>query len=346
MDKNYEIIFLVFCIETLSGLENLYEYFTKKNINTLFLVTKNTDKRWINNKDIIDYLTKKNIKFIIYNNQDIKIYKPKYIFYQSPYQSHYPKRLQVEKTSKIADICYTNYGYSIWSIFKYGYNLSFLKYVKYFFHENKLNKTDFYNLLIQRNMKNIYKNSYVTGCVKLHKYKLLNNLKYINVGWTPRWLVSDSTFSQYYKYLLNFFKNNSKNELFIRYHPLDINLKRVEFNNFSKDILNINIDKNRCYNYFFNYIDILISDLSSMISEFFILGKPIIYTYKDTHLFNSFGTELQNCLYIVKNETELENTLNELLKGNDILKEKRIKFIKKYYNYNSVENIKNILFID
>jgi len=195
-------------------------------------------------------------------------------------------------------------------------------------------------------MKNIYKNSYVTGCVKLHKYKLLNNLKYINVGWTPRWLVSDSTFSQYYKYLLNFFKNNSKNELFIRYHPLDINLKRVEFNNFSKDILNINIDKNRCYNYFFNYIDILISDLSSMISEFFILGKPIIYTYKDTHLFNSFGTELQNCLYIVKNETELENTLNELLKGNDILKEKRIKFIKKYYNYNSVENIKNILFID
>lgn len=344
MNINYKIIFFIFCIETLSGLENLYEYFINNKISCIFLVTQNLDKRWINNKNIINYLKIKNYKFIIYKHQNIKKYNPKYIFYQSPYQGHYPINLRVEKISKIANICYTNYGYSIWSVFKYGYSLSFLKYVKYFFIENELIKNDYYKLLYEKKMINLIKNSYVSGSVKLNKYKLITNFKYVNFGWTPRWLVNDSTFSNYYKYLCNFFKNKTNNKLVVRYHPLDKNPERKIFNNNIKNISNINIDNNICYNFFFNKIDILISDLSSMICEFFILGKPIIYTYKDNNLLNSFGKKLLNCLYVAKNQKELDNILNELLKGNDILKDKRIEFIKKYYNYNSINNIKNILF--
>ena len=342
MVEQYKIIFLIFNLESIIGMKNLYEYFNKQCIKSCFIVCKNLDKRFNSNYNINKYLKENNINFLNYNNEDLKQYNAKYIFYQSPYLLHYSSNLQIEKLKQLAKICYIPYGYSIWSPFISGYPLNFLKYVDYFFHENELNKKDFINYLKNKKNTQLLNNSYITGCAKLYNLNAnsieYKNLKSYHVGWNPRWTPKQSTFNEYYHDLINYFKNNSNNELLIRFHPLDQNKKKINSN-----ISNINIDNNPEYKYFFNNINILISDLSTIIPEFFITGKPIIYTYHNSHKPNSFGIELLKCVYIVRNKEELFETINNLLKGNDILKDKRIEFIKKYYDYNPLVNIEKVL---
>jgi CDP-glycerol glycerophosphotransferase (TagB/SpsB family) len=68
--------------------------------------------------------------------------------------------------------------------------------------------------------------------------------------------------------------------------------------------------------------DILISDFSSMMVEYFATGKPIIYTHR-TNLFNEYGIMLSEGLYWVQNIRELDETISMLLSGKDPLRKRR-----------------------
>ena len=81
-------------------------------------------------------------------------------------------------------------------------------------------------------------------------------------------------------------------------------------------INNISFDKNIDYLVSLSTSDILISDFTSLLIEFFIMKKPIIYCGKTNH-FNSVGKEMEKGLYLVDDKDLLIDRLEKLLTGND-----------------------------
>ncbi|MGH7981440.1 MAG: hypothetical protein ACREE6_18840, partial [Limisphaerales bacterium] len=86
-------------------------------------------------------------------------------------------------------------------------------------------------------------------------------------------------------------------------------------------------DMNGGYEDTFSTSHVLISDISSMMIEFFSTGKPIIYTHRK-YIFNEYGRRMSEGLYWVRDVEELNRTLLMLLSGQDPLREKRKELMK------------------
>ena len=89
-----------------------------------------------------------------------------------------------------------------------------------------------------------------------------------------------------------------------------------------KRIQNANIDNSKKYLEVFYSSDFIISDMSSILVDYFLTEKPIIYCHK-TNQFNEFGSKIAEGFYWVHNWEELKRTIEMLKNGDDPLKEKR-----------------------
>jgi CDP-glycerol glycerophosphotransferase (TagB/SpsB family) len=87
------------------------------------------------------------------------------------------------------------------------------------------------------------------------------------------------------------------------------------------------LDKGGDYVDTFLTSDILVSDISSMLTEFFATGKPVVYAHR-VDGFNELGHRFAEGFYWVRNATELDQTLTMLISGNDPLRVKRQELMK------------------
>ena len=79
--------------------------------------------------------------------------------------------------------------------------------------------------------------------------------------------------------------------------------------------------------------DILLSDSTSLIAEFFVTERPIVFC--DTiDNYNEDGIKITNALYQESTWPDIENRLVDLLSGNDPDKEKRKSVIKEVMGEN------------
>ena len=161
------------------------------------------------------------------------------------------------------------------------------------------------------------------------------------VLWTPRWSVDEkndrSFFFDYFDTLIEYFINHTEMRLIIRPHPLmfknfiDMGILTTEkYNqiiNRVNDIHNIDWDKNYNYLESFSKADILISDFSTLVIEYFITNKPIIYCGGNVNTFNDIGKKMAEGLYHVSNKEELINEIEYLSNNFDIYFEKNKGFI-------------------
>jgi len=274
-----------------------------------------------------------------------------YLFFQTPY-SFFSKAWSVARVSRRAKICHIPYGFGLfeWDGF-YTMNVPelFLKYTSFVFHENTT---------MQQSLKKRCGNkpwfsrvqTRVTGYPKfdyLDYYKDLNgsvwrrgltpNVK--RILWTPRWNTSEGNchFFEYKDFFHQFCSKNKRIDFVFRPHPLCFQnfLKTDELS--EKELENMRLDYasssgmfiDESYNYQDTFLtsDILVSDTSSMLIEYFLTGKPIIYTYKLAATID-FGKEFAEGFYWVKNEAELRETLNRLIQGKDPLFERRKRIIQ------------------
>ena len=90
---------------------------------------------------------------------------------------------------------------------------------------------------------------------------------------------------------------------------------------------NMAIDKGGDYQGAFLASDVLVSDISSMLIEYVVTGKPIVYTHR-IDLFNELGRTLSEGFYWVRNSDELTATLETLIAGNEPLRGKRSQLVK------------------
>ena len=144
-----------------------------------------------------------------------------------------------------------------------------------------------------------------------------------------------SSFFIYKNILYNIFLQHTDLQLIIRPHPNFYTNKYsfflYEFDEFS-NLNNVHID-NSAKNTFitsFQKADVLITDLSSMMLDFLITGKPIISLFNDKSCFlNEFAEGLfKTYTYQVHDESCLENVIKDLAAGNDPLFSERRKLVQ------------------
>lgn len=261
---------------------------------------------------------------------------PDYIFLQRPYDYFMPDCYSQYKLSKKSLLCYIPYGFQFVNGIHLDieYNDAALNNLYMVFADN----IDSYNYVIDSStyeVKSSARSVLNIGYPRFDELKPAIREKETldTVLWLPRWSTEESNdtshFFDYFEKLMCYFQDRIDKRLIIRPHPL-------MFSNFvQKGILsqnevdeikirvqkcgNVMFDENVDYIETFKEADLLISDFTSMLIEFFSLKKPIIYCGA-TDSFNSAGKRMDQGLYHATDWNGLKKELNNLLNGDDRLR--------------------------
>lgn len=279
----------------------------------------------------------------------LKNEKPNYVFVQRPYNNYLPIEYATHEMCKYTKLCYIPYGYLLGDLRNVTVPGDFLKTLYFFFAENEYEQKygeemmkDFEGIhysmnlgypMLDRELKKIKEDhsAFLNAKIK-DEFKII---------YTPRWTMDkslySSTFFEYKDKFIDYVNKNNKIKYVFRPHPL-------MFNNFineglmSKKQVNEyleNFKENKVYDdqgdYFdtFRESDVLITDFSSIIIDYFILEKPIILCgNNDYNSFSEIMKKMVDTMYIANNWTEVEKYLNDLQQGKDPKKKDRNKILK------------------
>ena len=162
------------------------------------------------------------------------------------------------------------------------------------------------------------------------------------VMWTPRWSTDSrgggSNFIPFYNDFLGFADLHEMDvDLLLRPHPMMFGnfirsgiMSEEQVASFKKACetrINVSIDTQKSYFTTFWNADLLVSDFSSIMPEFFVTGKPIIYCPSeqvDWEFIPEFEKMLGGC-YIAHSFSQIEERIEKLLRGEDELAPVRLK---------------------
>lgn len=325
----------------------LYPIVTKNRVE--FAQEKNIDffkQQCVKAVDGYDYQSKA--------NKDIEYYTPDIVFYQQPWylqSANHPVHV-----SKYALTVMIPYGYTTLNEKSWGSDAVKRVYSNLwmFFSESPYHNKFYKKAAGMQNKDNLY----ATGTPKLDYYRVPVNTDFEKLWkggsnriiWAPHHSINNSglcmsNFQEYYKFFLDFAKQNQQYSFVMKPHPAlrssCISSGFMAENEFDAYINEWNGLKNTCVytegNYFdiFKTSDILITDCSSFLAEYFPSGKPIILLDRDNRApFDAFGEKLKAGFYNVKKPEQLSDLLNKILIENyDELKPLRQKILQEVFYF-------------
>lgn len=264
------------------------------------------------------------------NCMDPKEYQVDYLFYQRPYDYRLPKMLRSSRMVQYTKCCYIPYGFVASDTFD-GNNLKneFFDNQYIMFMDSEYMKKKFirrYPIASYIGAKQV---EYL-GYPALEKYiqwgKLENSEGYIT--WSPRWSFDskngESSFLKYKDQFLEYTKKN-KGKYIFRPHPL-MPVELVD-----KGILTEEQWKEYIYKLENNGVvydvvspidsilrktEILITDFSTIIGNFVMMGRPVIYCDTGVKL-NPPYQEMRKCIYTVYDWENVEKICSRLQVGID-----------------------------
>jgi hypothetical protein len=274
-----------------------------------------------------------------------------YIFFQTPYRL-YHESWSVERASVHSRVCYIPYGCTLFSgdVDNVSHPEAFFRHVSLTFTENPHGQRLFEGKFGKAQW--FRPSSFVlTGYPKLDRmqangpiprgvWKRPPGEAEIRILWTPRWRTEEGNchFFDYEEVLVDFCRDRSDRELAFRPHPLclqnfvktgELSVAQVEtLRDTYREAPNMVLDETGEYRGTFLSSCVLVSDVSSMMFEYFATGKPIVYTHR-VDVFNELGRTLAEGFYWVRNAGELRQTLERLQRGDDPLAGKRMELIDK-----------------
>ena len=286
------------------------------------------------------------------NNADqwvsLETLKPDYVFFQRPYDHYLPELYRSSIVSRYTKICYIPYGYLETSgkVFDICLDKNFYRFVYMFFAENPyISKSSSKRFKISHFFK--LRKTLSLGYPSLDTMAALGDTRCENnnfseeddklkIVWTPRWTVDPeigaSNFFKYKDKFIEYAKKNQKSYVLLRPHPLAFEnflntgmMTAQELDDYKKNYdqsINASIDGERDYLSTFWKSDVLVTDISSIIVEYFMTGKPIIYCV-GTSGFNKFTNQMAQGFYWANSWEDIEKILMDLSQGKDVLKEKR-----------------------
>jgi len=279
-----------------------------------------------------------------------------YVFYPRPYNAYMPPCYQSQAVFRHSRILLILYGMNVTrEVVRVTLNRDFFRYVYCYFAElpfprvqNRKNGWLLHTLGLQ---KSVYYG--IPGVEAIRGAKELpcpawdfakeNTLRAM---WTPRWTtdlsLGGSNFFTFYEFLLDLAEKDDGYSFLFRPHPLAIDhfletgeLTREQAEDFlhrCNTLPNVSLDKEKEYSATFWGADVLISDISGIIPEYFSTGKPLIFCASNMHLTLEQTTEkMLEASYVVYTVQELEKCLADLKQGIDPKKEARQQVLDKYF---------------
>lgn len=272
---------------------------------------------------------------------DMKEIMPDYVFYQRPYDQYLPKPYRSGNVSKYSKICHLVYGYLLTETTKDICTCKiFFRNVYMYFAENSICQ-EFNIKRFKLSHNKGYRKTLNIGypvleyfmenkpCVKPDN----NDFK---VLWTPRWSedkeTGGSNFINYKDEIIRLVDDNSNISVVFRPHPMTFGhfistgkITQAEIDKYLECYRNNDrLEYNNTAEYvdvFWN-TDVLLTDVSSIIVEYFITGKPIVYCDTGAVPDRFFG-EMLKVMYVTKTWEQAKEKLIELSNGIDPLKKER-----------------------
>ena len=372
--EKIRVAFIVQFPEMWNSTKSIYECMVKDDQFETYIIT--VPKRgksnilyseFLKENEAYKYFFDRKIKTYSVNknncNAIIKKIAPNYIFLQRPYDAYMPKKMSQYRLAKKSILCYVPYGYEFVNGIHLDieYNKSALDNIYFIFCDN----SETYKYVAEKSSKYLVEGKRKIFDIGYPKFdsvleKCMNKSKKNTFLWLPRWSLDDkndkSNFFEYFDLLVEFFHQHQEFNLIIRPHPLMFSnfvltgvLSQEEVCDIKTKIgkmPNVHIDNSKDYLNAFTESDFLIADFTSLLIEYYVLRKPIIYcgSIKD---FNSIGMLMKIGMYCVNNWNELMNTLEMLICGQDEKKKVYLDVAEKLSPKANVgEHIKNIILKD
>lgn len=376
---NNEVLNVVFVVQYIPGWNKLEPIFSKMQNDQRFNPTIVCVPLNIKNHVLMDKNGNDTYQYFINHGYkavnaflddgswfDLKQLKPDYLFHSRPYNYFMPIDYTSNKVVKYCLICNIMYGACLAENDQtVCINKDYFKNV-YCYFAFDLYEMSYYKSIFRIGISNNIQKCFpygATGIEQILKSKIENrktNFKK-TVLWTPRWstdpFVGGSNFFNY-RATITCLAEDNKDVLFVfRPHPLmfsnfvktgEMTENEVEeFKKYCQIQDNIILDESNDYSLTFWNSDILITDLSGIVPEYFITKKPIIYCHSNVCFKYTESIEkLIHSCYEAKKSTDVNSFFYQLINSNDCMLKKREECMDELFSdveNNSVNVIKSLL---
>lgn len=278
-----------------------------------------------------------------------------YIFYLRPYNYLLPPPYENHRVYQYSKVCMVIYGMIMTEeVGKSVMERDFLRHVYCYFAETsyamKQNQKDGWFLHALGLQKSVFK-----GMLGVEDIAASRDIKTdawdfadgkFRAMWTPRWTtdpeLGGSNFFEYGSHLMDYADTHPDMAFLFRPHPMALQhfistgemtqADAEQFRRRCEETPNISLDERVEYFAAMWNSDVLITDISGVMPEYFIMGKPMIYCASNMHLTLAEHTaKMVDGCYVVHNWQELKDTLLHLQKGIDPLCERRKKLAQEIY---------------
>ena len=273
---------------------------------------------------------------------DLKKYKLDYLFYPRPYDHYLPPEYRSYRMIKFCKCCYIPYGLTGSDNFD-DTNLPFFDNIYCSFMETEYQKEllkSHYRISTALGIKKVYNYGY-PAISRFLKYPQSVGLR--TITWTPRWsldpIKGGSNFMKYYMDFIELVKNTDLHFIF-RPHPLmfdELIKKGYIDKDFKIQFLNTLAENGGVFDInspiedIFKETDLLITDYSSIIPEYFVTNKPFIYCDAGIPL-NKDYTEIVEFAYIAKNWDDVLRNIEYLKNNGDTFFEQKASYIQEKFS--------------
>ena len=370
-----DVLNVIFVIQYIPGwnkLEPIYWKMKKdKSFNPIILcVPLNIQNHKLiekNKNDIYDYFLEHGYEAINAINVDgswveLKQFNPDYVFHSRPYNSFMPECYTSGRIVKYALICNVLYGASVTTDMRtVTINKNYFRDVYCYFAVDK-GECEFFRKRFWLGFFWGITKCFPFGAIGLEQILNAKSEKRYDdfrktIIWAPRWStdeqVGGSNFFNYKDIILDFAKENQDVLFIIRPHPLMFNnfiktgeMTKGEVKEFKKYCeleRNIILNEDEEYTDTFWASDLLISDVSSIVPEYFVTEKPVIYCHSSINFnYEDYAEKMIHSCYEAHNSEELKKYICEFLDGIDKKLYERKNYLNSYWG-SVQENSSNIL---
>lgn len=292
---------------------------------------------------------------------DLEALKLDYLFFTRPYNSYMPPQYSSHAVSRYTKVCVMLYAFTLAEeTYRSTLNRDFFCNVYFYFAEDRYARDKQERHFSRRHKAGLQRSVYVGMAALADIYRAKGTYagawafseNDFRVMWTPRWTtdraLGGGNFFVYKEPLLRYAAEHPDMDFLFRPHPLMFEnfrntgeltaQKEQEYRDRIASLSNVSLDESGDYAASFWASSVLVSDISGMMPEYFVTGKPVIYcpSHAGLTLAESSAKLISGC-YIAHNEDELFVILERLRRGEDPLQDKRRALITELFGEDIME---------
>ncbi len=363
-NRPIRVLFLGQCIAAWNKMEDIYQKMSEMSEFQAILLAVPEDIHNINNDVYRFFFDKYGDKVVNARENDdwvdLRKFQPDYVFYQRPYDQYLPQLYRSGEVSKYTKVCFVNYGFELLENLKsISFTKTFFRNVSIYFAEEVFGQ-EFNVKRFKKSHAAGYRKSVNVGYPILDRFakgaKTTIEKHNFCFLWTPRWSedkeLGGSNFLKYKDSIISFMEQHPEYHLIFRPHPMTfshfVSIGKMTAEQAREYISRYETNENMEYNNTADYLDIfqradvMVTDVSSVMVEYFVMRKPIILC-KTEFTPNSFFKKLMEGIYIAQSWEQVEEILDMLARGSDPLRQKREELVEELFGTTMEHAVESIM---